>query len=91
METRTYTNKFSEGDKVRYNQVLPNWDGSNEVLHGKTGIVTRVIFPGDIMYDAWGMANGTGAILYGVRLDEPHPITNTRDFIFSEIRLTPVE
>jgi hypothetical protein len=91
METRTYTAKFKVGDRVRYNQLLPRWDGSNEALHGKTGIVTRVIFPGDIMYDAWGLANGTGTIQYGVRVDEEHPNTKTRDFLFSEMHLTPVE
>ena len=91
METRTYTAKFKVGDRVRYNQILPKWDGTNEELDGKTGVITRVVFPGDTMYNAWGLANGTGVVQYGVRLDEQHPTTNTRDFLFSEIHLTPVE
>ena len=91
METRKHTAKFKVGDTVRYNQILPKWDGTNEELDGKTGVITRVVFPGDVMYDAWGLANGTGVVQYGVCLDEPHPTTNTRDFIFSEIHLGPVE
>ena len=90
METKAYTSKFSVGDKVRYNAMFPKWNGEPEELDGKTGIITKVIFPGDLMYPEWQLANGTGAVKYGVRLDEPDPRTKVRDYLFSESDLVVV-
>ena len=31
----------------------------------------KIVFPGDILYEAYGVPNGTGEIKYIVELDEP--------------------
>lgn len=43
---------------------------------GKTGKITRVIFPGDVMYTNPVEANGTMSIVYAIELDEPIPFGN---------------
>lgn len=75
METRTYTAKFNVGQRIRIKYPF----------EGLTGRITRVIFPGDILYEDWGIPNGTGAINYDVELDKPHH--GTTKYIFTENEL----
>lgn len=83
METRTYTTKFSVGDLVKV--CRPDYEAFHEKpdpMGGLHGTVKRVIFPGDILYEAWGLANGTGEVKYHIVLDRPVGNAGT-DFIFS--------
>ena len=68
METRIYTAVFNVGDAVKIN--YRTYEPST-MLHGRTGKVVKVVFPGDILYEAYGVPNGTGEIKYIVELDEP--------------------
>ena len=70
METRNYTAKFNVGDSIVINN--PDYEffhGKPHPLAGKNGVVKKVIFPGEILYENWGLANGTGEVKYRVELD----------------------
>ena len=68
METRTYTAVFEVGDAVKVNY---RFYEPPAMLHGRTGKVVKVVFPGDILFEDYGVPNGTGEIKYIVELDEP--------------------
>lgn len=67
METRIYTAVFEVGDavKINYRTYKPS-----TMLNGRTGKVVKIVFPGDILYEEYGVPNGTGEIKYIVELDE---------------------
>lgn len=86
METRTYTAVFSVGDSVRIER--PIYELTHETpdpFKGMTGKVKSVIFPGDVLYENWGLPNGTGEVKYLVVLDKPH--CGYTDFLFSDNEL----
>lgn len=86
METRTYTAKFNVGQRISIDR--PDYKVFHETpdpFEGLTGTITRVIFPGDILYEDWGIPNGTGAVNYDVELDKPH--CGTTKYIFAENEL----
>lgn len=80
METRIYTAVFNVGDavKVNYRTYKPS-----TMLHGLTGKVVKIVFPGDILYEEYGVPNGTGEIKYIVELDKP-PYNATKFFFPAE-------
>lgn len=83
METRTYTAKFKVGDRIVVNRTdYETFHEKPDPMGGFHGTVKRVIFPGDVLYEAWGQANGTGEVKYEVGLDKPVGNAGT-DFIFS--------
>lgn len=85
METRIYTAVFNVGDAVKIN--YRTYEPST-MLHGRTGKVVKVVFPGDILYEAYGVPNGTGEIKYIVELDEP--LYNTIRFFFPAEELVKI-
>lgn len=84
METRTYTAELEAGTRVRiYRPDYQSFHEKPDPFAGLTGTVVRVIFPGDIMYEGWGMPNGTGEVKYQIELDKEYPATKTKNFLFS--------
>ena len=70
MKTRNYTAKFNVGDHITIDN--PDYEflyGKPHPLAGKNGVIKKVIFPGEILYENWGLANGTGEVKYRVELD----------------------
>ena len=52
METRNYTAEFNVGDSIVVNS--PDYEffhGKPHPLAGKNGVVKKVIFPGEILYE----------------------------------------
>ena len=90
METRIYTSKFNVGDKVKVHR--PDYEFFHEKqdpMGGMVGTVKRVVFPGDTLYTAWGLANGTGEVKYHIVLDRPVGNAGS-EFIFSGNELITV-
>lgn len=87
METRIYTAVFEVGDAVKVNY---RTNEPSTMLHGRTGKVVKVVFPGDILFEAYGdgVPNGTGEIKYIVELDEP--LFNITKFYFPAKELVKI-
>lgn len=90
METRTYTAKLKVGERVRIDR--PDYEFTHpdkpDPFKGLTGTILSVIFPGDILYEKWGLVNGTGEVKYSVVLDEP--LYGTTGYLFSEKELVAI-
>ena len=91
METRTYTAIFNVGDKVRIEQ--PDYEhinGKPHPLAGLMGSITKVIFPGDVLYGMFGgIPNGTGEVKYCVTLNTPKH--NATSYLLSEKELLKIK
>lgn len=86
METRTHTAKLNVGDIVRiFRPIFELSHDTPDPFKGMMGKVKKVIFPGEVLYEGWGVANGTGVVKYHVELDRPH--CGHTDFLFSENEL----
>lgn len=84
METRTYTAELETGARVRIDRpYYQSFHEKPDPFADLTGTVVRVIFPGDIMYEGWGLSNGTGEVKYLIELDQEFPGTKTKNFFFS--------
>lgn len=87
METRTYTANFKVGDTVVIDRPIYELTHPEKAdpFKGRTGRIQSVIFPGDVLYEGWGVANGTGEVKYSVVLDEP--LHGYVGYLFSENEL----